>query len=299
MERIVVGTDGSVGADAAVRWAAALAAVHGAELVVMTGYQPTVSELPPDRVDRDLRELEQNLERWAAPARTAGVPVRTVVDRSDPRDSIVRVAEETGADMLVVGRVGTSGGPGVLRLSSTAEYLAHNLDRSFGVVGGEAQPGFRRILLGMDGSEHGRAAVRWAAETARRAGADVVAATVWQPSAALESGLGARRWQRWVAEQMHESWALPLAEAGVPYEVQALRGSNPADALLRAARRGGADTIVVGMRGLGGFTGLRFGRTALRVLHKADRPVVLVPPDDVDADDGASGGDRGALNPPG
>lgn len=38
-----------------------------------------------------------------------------------------------------------------------------------------------------------------------------------------------------------------------------------------------ADLVVAGARGVGGVSGLRIGGTALAILHRADRPVVLVP----------------------
>ncbi|MFN3215793.1 MAG: universal stress protein [Acidimicrobiales bacterium] len=72
--------------------------------------------------------------------------------------------------------------------------------------------------------------------------------------------------------------AAELASAGIDFHALALRGSNVADALLQAAADERADLVVVGTRGLGGFTGLRIGGVALKVLHRTDRPVVLVPP---------------------
>ena len=48
-------------------------------------------------------------------------------------------------------------------------------------------------------------------------------------------------------------------------------------ALLEAANDGTTDLLVVGTRGRGGFADLVLGSTALKVLHRSDIPVVLVP----------------------
>ena len=59
--------------------------------------------------------------------------------------------------------------------------------------------------------------------------------------------------------------------------VQALSGT-PAHELLTAAQ--GADMIVVGSRGTGGFARLLMGSVSTQVSHHAHCPVVIIPPED-------------------
>jgi nucleotide-binding universal stress UspA family protein len=59
------------------------------------------------------------------------------------------------------------------------------------------------------------------------------------------------------------------------------QGTVP-EAILETAATEQADVLVLGARGLGGFTGLRAGGVALAVVHRAELPVIMVPP----ADDG-------------
>lgn len=278
MKRIVVGADGSAGAANAMRWAAQLADRHGAEILVMTGFVPTDSELPPRRVETLLAEQEAQLEAWSEPARLGGVDVRSVVERGDPRPGILAVAERESADLVVVGRVGHSAGPGLLHIGSMAEWLAHHADVPVAVVGGVVNLTTTSVLVGVDGSEGSRAAVRWVREMKGDADVRVVAASVepanveWTPADSPES------WRQGLEQRIREDYVSELTDAGVDVRTLALRGSNIADALLQAAKDERADLVVVGTRGLGGFTGLRIGGVALKTLHRADRPVVLVPP---------------------
>ncbi len=279
MERMIVGADGSAGAANAMRWAARLAARHGAEVVVMTSFVPSESELPPRRVEALLAEQEAMLERWSEAARVGEVPVRTVVERGDPREGILAVARREQADLVVVGRVGNSGGPGLLHIGSMVEWLAHHADLPVAVIGGVVELSARTVLIGVDGSAGSRAAVRWVLDAKGDADLRVVAAEVEQPSVEWTPSDSPENWRRDTERRILEDHAAELEAAGVDLQVLALRGSNVADALLQSAADERADLIVVGTRGLGGFTGLRVGGVALKVLHRTDRPVVLVPPD--------------------
>lgn len=278
MKRIVVGADGSAGAANAMRWAARLAARHGAELVVMTGFTPTDSELPPRRVETFLAEQEAQLEDWSEPARLGEVPVRTVVERGDARLGILAVAEREDADLVVVGRAGSSAGPGLLHIGSMVEWLAHHADVPLAVIGGAVNLTTRSVLIGVDGSEDSRAAARWVLQMKGDADMRVVAASVEQPYVEWSPADSPENWRRDLERQIREDYSRELADAGVNIHALALRGSNAADALLQAAKDERTDVVVVGTRGLGGFTGLRVGGVALKILHRADRPVVLVPP---------------------
>lgn len=278
MERIVVGTDGSPGAANAMRWAARLAACHGAELVVMTGSVPAQAELPPERAKALLDDRQAQLDEWSGAARLGDVPVRTVVEQGDPRPGILAVAEREGAALVVVGRVGASGGPGLFRLGSVAEWLAHHCDRPVAVVGAAVNLVPRRVLVGVDGSSGSRAAVEWVRRLGESAPLHVIAASVHEPLVEWTPADSPQNWRRSLEQEIVDDFAAPLVEAAMDVEVRACAGANVADALLQAADDDRADLVVMGTRGLGGFSGLRVGGVTLKVLHRADRPVVLVPP---------------------
>lgn len=276
MKRIVVGLDGSPGGANALRWAAGLAGPSDAEIVVMSGMVPTESELSPARAETLLVEEQARVEKGLSSVADS-IQARAVVERGDPRPGILEVARREDADLIVVGRKGASAGPGLLHTGSTAEWLAHHSDRPLAVVGGAVRLDPRRILIGVDGSPGSRAAVAWTADVASRSDLRPITATVDQPGLPLGEAGDDDALPQLSETLIRSDWCRELSAAGVEFDTIIRLGVGTADVLLTAAQDERADMIVVGMRGLGGFTGLRIGGVALKVLHRADRPVVLVP----------------------
>lgn len=66
-----------------------------------------------------------------------------------------------------------------------------------------------------------------------------------------------------------------LQAAGVQHQTHAALG-NVAEQVNEAVKRLGCDTVVMGTRGLGSFSGLVMGSVATRVIHEVAVPVLLV-----------------------
>src|SRR3954471_8221029 len=132
---IVVGTDGSDTARQAVRQAVALAAAVGASSEVVCAYEPVAGQrlrddaraAPPDlQWTINAREdVEATLREAAAEVEAAGVPVATYAREGDPADAILDVAEERGADLIVVGNKGMTGAKRFL-LGSVPNKVSHH-----------------------------------------------------------------------------------------------------------------------------------------------------------------------------
>ena len=119
MECIVVGTDGSPTAEAAVRQAAELAKAVNAHVHVVSGYQPLSAG--PQEPDARARA---NLERAHGMLRVEGVESTGHARRGDPVDAIIGVATEEHADLIVVGNKGMTGGRRFL--GSVPNKISHN-----------------------------------------------------------------------------------------------------------------------------------------------------------------------------
>ncbi len=113
IERIIVGHDGSAGADHACRWAGPLAAQLGAEVVVVQGYDP-LGELgkaqpPVDFAALEAEAAEQLAEHTGELLAPAGVSSRVVLVEAHGVAAIVKVAREEDAGLVVVGSHGRTG----------------------------------------------------------------------------------------------------------------------------------------------------------------------------------------------
>jgi nucleotide-binding universal stress UspA family protein len=133
--RIVVGTDGSETASAAVRHAIELAKMGDGKLDIVSAYEPVPqdrlreekSEVPGD-VQHAIHEREDvNLKLDAAEkaAKDAGLDVTTHPREGDPADAILDVAEEQKADLIVVGNKGMTGAKRFL-LGSVPNKISHH-----------------------------------------------------------------------------------------------------------------------------------------------------------------------------
>jgi nucleotide-binding universal stress UspA family protein len=138
------------------------------------------------------------------------------------------------------------------------------------------------ILVGVDGSGHSDKALAWAAgeAAARKAPLTVLAvhptmAGYTGHSAGYAGDLELAEGARLLAQEQVDKVLAGLDEESRPLSVtvRAVTGL-PAEELLTASA--GADMIVVGSRGSGGFGKLLLGSVASQVTHHAHVPVVIV-----------------------
>jgi nucleotide-binding universal stress UspA family protein len=116
-ESIVVGTDGSDTAARAVDEAVRLAKALGAEIRIVSAYEPLRGAKivgAPEGAAKVWAPLpdtlvNSTLEQAAAKVRTSGVRVETHAVEKDPADALLEVAAEVGASLIVVGSRGMHG----------------------------------------------------------------------------------------------------------------------------------------------------------------------------------------------
>ena len=134
------------------------------------------------------------------------------------------------------------------------------------------------VVIATDGSESAEQAVAAGARVARTLGTKAVLVYVRPPIGPL----GEPFHQEKLSEQMaHARAALDRAETVVSQEgceadAEILDG-NPAEQIVELARARNAPLIVVGSRGLGAVAGALLGSVSSAIVHRADRPVLIVP----------------------
>jgi nucleotide-binding universal stress UspA family protein len=146
-----------------------------------------------------------------------------------------------------------------------------------------------KIVVGVDDSAGARAALAWAGRQAEATGADLSVVHVFElnlawidaydPEIPVWADRGREIAQRLLVRVVQEVLGERAAET---VELEAVEG-DPAQTLRAAAL--GADLLVVGCRGRGGFAGLLLGSVSQRVAQHPPCPVVVVPlPEDVKPD---------------
>lgn len=137
------------------------------------------------------------------------------------------------------------------------------------------------VVAGVDGSDHGREALRFALSEAALRGAPVTAVRAWSIPPLTTTGVGIMPAYQVVRDELAEGTAAELAqsveeassEGSVEVEVEVVQG-DAAGALVE--RSAGAALVVVGSRGRGSVAGPLLGSVSQGVLHHAQCPVAVV-----------------------
>lgn len=285
-EPVVVGVDGSRPSLRAVDWAADEAVLRGAPLKAVYACpwkryegaalardigRPTALPLPQDVVGAAADR---------ARARHPGLRVSATVVFEEPEYALVREARHACA--LVVGIRGRSRIAELL-LGSVGLAVAAHADCPVIVLRGgrddRAPRAVRgRVVVGVGSHVEGSAAVRFAAEEARRRGVPLEAVRAWLRPAHESTGHPppagepARPHEERAAEELRAA----LQDAPPDADVHPHTVEGHARRVLADASRG-ADLLVVGADRRDGHAGLRPGRLSQAVLQHSACPVAIVP----------------------
>jgi universal stress protein E len=287
---ILCATDLSADADVAVETASGLAGLFGSRLVFVHAvpYPAPAQVLFPHLVKRTTDRL-MAVSRVASETvaqRVAGLTGRTVeevdvrVDVGAPDEVIVETAEESGADLLVIGIAGSdSGGTG---LGATALRIARHAHCPVLVV--RKGPVRGPILAATDLSDPGQTALGLAALLSREMGEPMVALHVvdYSPVVVVPEAFGPGIPVP-VPEEEHQAILKAagdrLAEGLAKAEAKADRlveEGAPSDRIVAVAEQIEARLIVAGTEGGGGLRRMLLGSVAEDVLRLAPCSVLLV-----------------------
>ena len=291
MSRIVIGHDGSQGADIAVELAGSMAWAPGTEIILAT-VVPDVRAvrnawgalIVGTSSDLDAQLLRAGRDVLVAPAARlsdVGLAVEARVLRGRPSEALTEAAREAGADFIIIG----SRGLGTIESTLLGSVSQEVVDLAACPVLVARAPRVTRIVLGSDGSpaaaEAEQALVRLspAAPITVLSVAEVVrpwmtgvAPTMYRAALAAEAADEAEAMR--VHEEIARTVAARLQAQGLHPTGEARLG-DAAGELLAVADAAGADLIVLGSRGRTGLPRLALGSVARRVVQHATQSVLI------------------------
>ena len=269
---VLLATDDSSEARQAVDWLRALPLPDDASVSIVT----VATLMDPPSNAQSMSALRQTLriEASQAAGRAAAIlkerwpRVTIVVAEGDARVEILHVADELGADMVVVGARGLGR---IKRLlgGSTSLAVARYARCSVAVVP-EGRQTLRRVLVGLDDSSASRAALAFLSRFALAAETSIILLHVLREDSREVSAPNGRRG----AEQLQAEAVTVLGERRCSVERMVARG-DAAGEIVRVARERDVDLVVLGARGLRTLARLFLGSVSEAVLHHAGRPVIV------------------------
>jgi nucleotide-binding universal stress UspA family protein len=271
--------------------ASALSREYGAKIAVLEVVEvalPPMSSGPAlyalDAVTR--RALLEELDRLVEPARTAGVAVEVRVREGHAVREILREAEATPTDLIVMGTHGRGGFERLVLGSVTEKVLRRATCPVWTVPPRERVPsapeGLRTILCATDFSEPAARAVEYACSLAARTRSRLILvhAIDWPfgelPAGVPASALAALRQSLEANARERLGQAAP-GEAGPGSRLDRLVTSGkPAHDIVRLATEHAVDLIVLGVRGRGAIDLALLGSTTHYVIREAPCSVLTI-----------------------
>jgi nucleotide-binding universal stress UspA family protein len=283
---IVIGYDGTDHARDAATLALALAKSTGAHVNFVNAFYDVPAVLPADPLRDQLRVDAKRTVEEAAHRVPADVSVaKTVITDRSPSRALYEFAEDSGADLIVLGSSGQTP-HGTARAGRTASQVLDAAPCAVAI----APAGYRErgevelslIGVGFDGRPESEGALLAAAAIAEAAGGRLHVTAVVEPVESTLTGPIMRDAQA----AIHESLAVAAREAldrsgtlvpdSVEVERSLLKG-RVVETLGGEAASCGVDLLVIGSRGFGPIRRVLLGSVSHELIQGAPCPLIVVP----------------------
>ena len=284
--RVIVATDGSTDAKAAVQWARRLPLPDDTRFLVVFVVPPPLLPSLPDW-ETEARQLCVDAAHVAIDEAAAllGASVESRMAEGDPRETIIETANDWAADLIVMGARG---------LSAVKEFLLGSV--SLGVachapcpvlVCKGAPRAVRTVTIAHDGSPGAREALRFVGAWPLPATTHVRVIGVVEPTrypatapgilgAPLRALIAQAENERRLALERTLTPEIGVLQPCVATADLTVRVARPATEIVRYADVTDTDLLVVGARGLGTMKRLLLGSVSEAVLRHAACPVLVV-----------------------
>lgn len=289
-DTILVPTDGSARAEAAVQHALNLATTFGSRVHFLSvvddrSYSTTFADVDPvarGQRERSERHATEAVRALATQATERGVTYRTAVEHGVPHQTILSYVDEHDVDLIAMGTHGRTGLDHLL-LGSVTERVVRTSDVP--VLTARLEPddaSYDRILIPTDGSEAAATAIEHGITVAERYDATVYALSVVDLDV-LPGGYGdrsvlpdARRSLEQRAERAVETVAERCERHGLEVVTTMLQGT-PHRVIHDYVDETEIDLVAMSTHGRTGLERYLLGSTTERVVRTSDAPVLTVP----------------------
>jgi nucleotide-binding universal stress UspA family protein len=277
--KILVAVDGSESSRNALRQAFRLAVDEKCWITV-------TSVVPPFEGDVDLTGVKDIRASLAKPCEEAlreanriaeeeRALIKTVCEEGETYERIVDLADAENCGVIVMGRRGIGRFERALMGSVTARVIGHT-QRDVLVVPGDARLGWRKILVGTDGSRFSKVATDKAIDFAQAYGGELKVVSIVDVPAELNAEAPAAVEDLIKKAREYTAAVKARAEvAGVPVE-SFIGEAETWEAIVKLAREQAVDLIVMGSHGRTGLRRLLMGSVTEKVIGNAPCPVLVV-----------------------
>ncbi len=274
---VLVAVDPSPASQAAFHQALRLASSMQAKLIAVSVTPRYEGNMHRWKID-DAEEFDLPFKKCLKEAihytASLGQSVTTMHRRGEPAEEIANLAEEEGADLLLMGYPRRSYVERVLLGRTTAKVIGLSPCDVL-MIPEDAEVNFRRILVGVDGSPHSMAAGQRALELAMSYGGEVHGLTVLDvpvDRSLLYGVFDEARHKNFTALQV---LARQGEKLGIPVLTE-LREGAPYEKIVKYSEEKNIDLIVLGSYGRTAFPRFLVGSVVERVAALSPLPTLVV-----------------------
>jgi nucleotide-binding universal stress UspA family protein len=282
---ILVATDFSPNADAALERAIVFGRALNSEILLVHCYLPSPYLFPNaalpvvDVIDLAMKGAQQQLDRRAEQVSETGIPVRSLLRYGAAGREIEEACRVEEVDLVIMGTHGHTGVPRFI-LGSVAERVVRTAPCSVLTVGpgavGPPRP-MKRILVATDFSRGAEHAIDDAVDLAKTWQAELTIVHVCEPVPPNAPADTAERYTRRASDAL-ESTAAAHAKPGLTIKTM-LRTGRSWEQIDEGVSAIDADLVLLGTEGRGRIGRLLLGSVAERVVRTSPCPVLVVRPE--------------------
>ncbi|TWU46155.1 universal stress protein UspE [Rubripirellula tenax] len=296
--RVLLANDASPHSQAAAAYLMAIPFRKPIDVEIVSAVMPLmfmssgISDMPADLgafLDEERNCVKERIEHEADEIRKSARRnflhgVRTRIPVGPPATELLKVAESTDTELIVLGAVGHSALDRVL-LGSVSDYVATHADASILIVrpkrDSERPPSLTKVIIALSGAAEDHRMIDWLKQLELRPNVEVHLVRVLRLETLYRQDIrqtASKYWQafRREAQQQILDFETQLQAMGLNTETHLVESGHVGDALIEYAETHGCDLILTGDSDSGLLTRLFMGSTSRYVLRHAMCSVLIV-----------------------